>query len=93
MNEGGKSDSPYSTWEASEQRLGCATVCGGGGGKGIGQGESSPANQVPDTGPERPAKCAGTDTVGGDFLGSTCASLPKAGAQCVKCARWDLCGG
>ena len=27
------------------------------------------------------------------ILSNTCASLPKAGAQCGSSARWDLCGG
>jgi hypothetical protein len=27
------------------------------------------------------------------ILGNDCASLPKAGAQCGRSARWDLSGG
>ena len=94
MNERGEVRQFHITCEASEQRLRCATACGGSGGKGTGQGESGSANQVPDTEPVRPATCAGTDTAGGaKTLSNTCASLPKAGAQCGSSARWDLCGG
>ena len=54
----------HSTEEAPEQGWWCATTYGESGGKRTGQGESEPTNQAPDTGPERPATCVGTDTAG-----------------------------
>ena len=43
------------TWETSEQRTWFAAACGGSGGKGTGQGESDPANQIPNIESARPA--------------------------------------
>jgi len=54
----------HSTREASEQGLWYATVGGGSGGKGTGQGESGPAKQGPHSVAGSPATCAGVDTAG-----------------------------
>src|SRR5947209_1042753 len=53
-----------STWEASEQRGGCARFRGGGGGKEPGQGEDATVSQGPDAEPESPARGTGADTAG-----------------------------
>ena len=68
MYDHGKSDSSILPEKLPEQGLWCATVGGGSGGKGTGQGESGPAKQGPHSVAGSPATCAGVDTAGGQCL-------------------------